>query len=457
MPSKTFPTELCVLSLAAAGACASVDPGPDYDAARAQIRATTGVEQVYDPRAQDETVDALDAALADGLGLEEAARLALLHNRALQAGFLGLGVARADFVQAGLLENPSLGLAFLFPDGGGRVRWTADLLWSVNELWEIPAREALAREGIEQRVLELSRLAGELVAAVQTAYLEGVAAREGLELARADLELARRSLAGVRRQVEAGAATRTDESLAESLALSAELTLQRADRARSTALRELAALLSLERDLSGVELVDALPVPEAPPWSAEALVETGLQARPDLRAADRALAVAERRAELERLRRFPELSLGVSAERPESGADTDLLVGPSAALELPLFDRNQAQVSRAEHEAAQIRREREALAAQVAQQVRAALDRAAIAARAAGFAVEELVPQAERGAALSARAYELGDTTVLALLSTQRAALEARRVGLETRLEAALARLELARVVGRPPQEVAAP
>src|SRR5688572_18401928 len=228
---------LAILALWASS-CATVDPRADFERAAQAIRATTGEEEVFDPNAPLLTPVEIQAALADGLGLKEATGLVLLNNRRLQAGFLALGVSRADFVQAGLLENPSLSLAFLFPDAGGRVRWTADLVGSVAEIWQIPSRKPLARAGLEQRILELSRFAGELVAATKMAYFEGVAAREARSIGRANLELARRSLEGVRRQVAEGVASKTDESLAEGLALGAELSFQRAERGEVMATRK---------------------------------------------------------------------------------------------------------------------------------------------------------------------------------------------------------------------------
>jgi outer membrane protein TolC len=449
--SSSFRWFSSLAALSVAG-CATVDPRPDYDEARQKIQAATGAEEVHDPDAPVLSKDEIRAVLADGLGLTEATRLALLNNRRLQAGFLALGVARSEFVQAGLLENPSLSLAFLFPDAGGRARWTADLIGSVVGIWQIPTRQALARAGLEQRILELSRFAGELVAATKKAYFEGVAAREARSVARANLELARRSLAGVRRQVEEGAVSRTDEGLAESLALAAELSFDRAEREEVSALRELAAVLSLEEDVLAVALTDPLPEPAFQALERERLVGRSLKARADIRSVERAIAAAEERVSLERRRRFG-LSAGVSAERPEGATSADLLVGPAAAVELPLFDQNQAQVSRAEFELGERRKEREALLAEISQEVRAALDKTEIASRAAAFAKDELVPQAERSASLAERAYELGDTTVLTLLQAQRAVLEARRTEIEALLEAALSRIELERTAGSPLEE----
>ncbi len=436
-------------ALSVAG-CETVDPRPDYERARQEIRAITGEEEVHDPDEPALSAAEIGTMLSDGLGLDEAARLALLNNRRLQAGFLGLGVARAEYVQAGLLENPSLSLAFLFPDAGGRARWTADLVGSVAEIWQIPSRKALAQAGLEQRILELSRFAGELVAATKEAYFESVAAREARSVARTNLELARRSLEGVRRQVEEGVASKTDEGLAESLALGAELSFQRTEREEVAAKRKLAALLSLEEDVLSVALTDALPDPAWKRIEREAFVEASLNARPDLRAAARAVAAAEERVALEHKRRFPGVSAGLSAERPEGGSSADFLVGPGAEIEIPLFDQNQAQVSHTEFDLAARRMEYEALAAEASQEVRAALDKAEIASRAAAFAKDELVPQAERSASLAEKAYELGDTTVLTLLQAQRGALEARRTEIEALLEAVLSRIEVERAAGAP-------
>ena len=449
MPRRSSLHVLGVLALLATSGCATVDPRPDYEQARQEIRATTGEAQQYDPQGPVLSSEEIGAVLADGLGLAEATRLALLNNRRLQAGFLSLGVARSDFVQAGLLENPSLSLAFLFPDSGGRVRWTADLLGSVAEIWHIPARQALARAGLEQRILELSRFAGELVADTRSAYLESVAAREARSVARANVELARRSLTGVRRQVEGGVASRTDEGLAESLALGAELAFRRTEREEAAALRRLAALLSLEEDLLLLTLTDPLPVPAWRTLEREELVEKSVNARADIRAAERAVAAAEEKVALERKQRFG-LGAGASAERPEGDSSVDLLVGPAATVELPIFDQNQAQVSRAEYELAERRKEREALVAEVRQEVRAALDRAEVASRAATFASEELVPRAIANATLAEKAYELGDTTVLTLLQAQETALEARRTEIDALLEAALSRIDLERAAGAP-------
>src|SRR5688572_30657892 len=150
--------------------CASVDPRPDFEEARSSIRSTTGRESVFDPAEPVLTEVEIAAVLSGGLTLDQALELALQNNRRLQASFLELGVGRAEFVQAGLLANPTLSLAFLFPSGGGRSRIGGDILQSVSDLWQLPHRRSLARVGQEQRLLDLSRFAGELVVDTKAAY-----------------------------------------------------------------------------------------------------------------------------------------------------------------------------------------------------------------------------------------------------------------------------------------------
>jgi cobalt-zinc-cadmium efflux system outer membrane protein len=442
---------LHALPALALGACAAlVDPAPDYDAARKLVRETTGLDAVRDPEGPVLAEEEIRAVLADGLTLDEALTLALENNRRLQAGFLELGVGRADFVQAGLLENPTLSLAFLIPSGGGRARIGADLVQSVAELWQLKHRKELARLGQDRRILDLSRFAGELVQDARAAYFEAVAARELRGVAGADVDFARTALAAVRRQVEVGVATRTEESLAEGEVLAAELAYRLLERAESSEKQRLAALLSLQRGLGDAVLADPLPAAAALAGADDSLVERGAASRIDVRAARSEVLFAEAQVRLEQRRANPGVAAGFAAERTESGGASDLVGGVAGSIELPLFDQNQAQIRRAEYRRDAVRKELEALLAEVSAEIRIAQGRARVARDAAEFVEQELLPQAERAAAQARRAYELGDTTVLALLESRRRVALARREAVRARLEIARAGSALERSVGAP-------
>jgi outer membrane protein TolC len=298
-------------------------------------------------------------------------------------------------------------------------------------------------------MLEASRFAGELAADTKSACFEAVAARDRVCTARAGAEFARAALQAVRQRVRGGVATKTEVGVAESQALGADLALQCAEMLEVASMRRLAALLSISRDLAGVALADGLPEPDEPALDREAMARSSSATRLDLRAATAALAAAEAWIALERRRARPDVEASVSVGWPERGASVDLLAGPGLAIELPLFDRNAAAIRRAELERVRVAKEREALAAEVAQEVRAAIDRAA-AARTARFVVGELSPQAERSAALARTACDLGDTTVLPLLESERVVLIARQNRVEALMLAAKARIDVERATGAP-------
>jgi cobalt-zinc-cadmium efflux system outer membrane protein len=450
MPSICLRHRGYLVLLIALASCTQVDLRPAYEEAQQEIRMVTGTKTVHDPDAPVLTSSEINAFLADGLDLNEALQLALLNNRRLHAEFLTLGVARADFVQAGLLANPSLSLAFLFPSAGGRGRWTADVVGSLADLWQIPSRQAIAQAGAEQRLIELSRFAGELVAATKTAYFQCVAARAQQRLSRSNLEYADQALVGLRRQVAEGVSPKTDELLGENAVLSFKLAQQRAEREVVVSARELAALLSLHEDLLPVPLTDALAHGALPEEDREAFVAKSLMARPDLRAAARAVAAAEERVLLEHQRTFPELSTGLSAERPEAGSSSSLFFGPALTLELPIFDQNQAQLARARFEHARFVKEHEALIAEATQDLRSAFDKAAVASRTANLVKKQVLPQAERNVALAEKLYAFGESTVLPLLQSRQQCIEARQTLIAAALEATLAQIALERAAGAP-------
>lgn len=447
-----LPSPMPLALLALLGACSVGVLQPDYEAARELVRVSTGAQEVHDPAAAPLAPEAVAALLADGLTLDEAQRLALLENRRLQAAFLGLGITHAEWVQAGLLRNPSLGLAVFLPSGGGRTRLAGDLAQDIGDLWRLPERRAAAAADHEQRVLELAGLAADLVAAVRAGYCTAVAARESRALAEADAALAGELAAAGAQRVAVGAASELEAGLLRGAALESELRATQARRAESEALRNLAALLSLPGDLAGVPLTD--PLPEAQPGPpAEEAVTRALAARLDVRASAAAVASAEARLAVERGESSPDLQAGLVAERPESGSTTDLLAGPGLTLELPLFDRNEAGIRRAEAERDQARKLHEGLCVEVAQQARAAADRAALAAGAAASVRDALLPQSERSLDLARRSFDLGGVPLMVLLEARRASLTARQALLDANLEAALADIELLRAVGGPARE----
>ena len=315
-------THTCVvlsLSLVLSG-CAQVKPQMDFARTRQMITEATGVEAVYDPEVPLLTEEELDSILTGGLTLEEATRLALLNNRQLHAEFMSVGVAKAKWVQAGLLSNPTLGFSAQFPEGGGRSNIQTSIAQNIADLWQIPRRKEVAQAALDETILRIAHTAARLVADTKVAYFRARGAEEFVALAHENLELLSKSHQAVKAQREAGTASMLDENLARGQVLSAELGVRNTRLASANAKRHLARLLSVAREVDDVTLSDELPDIFNQPLPADEFIELARRNRLDLRALAKAVQARLADIRVEKLKVFPDVSLGLAFERLERRA-----------------------------------------------------------------------------------------------------------------------------------------
>ena len=472
-------------ALAAAGGCATVDPQHDYERVGRRVLEATGQQRVYQPE-DDELIDELvEELLQEGVSVDEAVQITLLNNPSLQAAFMDVGMARADVVQAGLYSNPFVGISARFPDGGGLANIEAGVAQNIAELWQIPVRKLAADRSLDAAILDLARTAASLAAEAKDGYYAAVGADERFRIAQENLDIAGNLLELAIARQKAGAANELDVNLSRSIALDAQIEVERARLAAAEARRELATLLGLNTDANLLALTDPLPneFPETP--DANSLVEVAKVWRLDLRTADRAVSAAQARLEQQYRSVFPVIELGLGMERSErrrSGgrdvlADTvrssiagggltapeiqprserqsekgqDVIIGPSVGIELPIFDQNQAQIAKAQYALQQARKTLDALDRAVTQQVRGAVDRALTAWRLRRMYRDQSIPLAQSNLDLSREAYRAGRASFLSVLEAQRFFLETRRGYVEASQSAATMIPELERTIGLP-------
>ena len=206
--------------------CKTVDPRPDYAKADARIAQATGLSETYRPGDDAAIEKRVAELLGEGLTADAAVRIALLNNRDLQAAWLNIGMAKADWVQSGLLSNPTVDFAMRFPASTGIPDLTADLAQNIADLWRIPVRQRGAKHDLDQAILELADKAAELAAQAKQAYYDVAGAEMALQIAEENLTTARRllDLALIRRQ--AGAGAETDVNLSRGPVLEAELAVK---------------------------------------------------------------------------------------------------------------------------------------------------------------------------------------------------------------------------------------
>src|SRR4029453_734563 len=162
--------------------------------------------------AEDEAAAARVQSLLGGeLNLDAAVQIALLNNRTLQAVYEQLGIAQADLVQAGLLENPILAADVRFPTAeGAAIGAGLGLAQEFIALLQIPLKRRVAESAFDEAPLPGSAALMALVAAGKRAFYRLQGAQQLLELRRSVVESTALSADVARGQHEAGNITALD-------------------------------------------------------------------------------------------------------------------------------------------------------------------------------------------------------------------------------------------------------
>jgi cobalt-zinc-cadmium efflux system outer membrane protein len=374
------------------GGCASVNP----DVAFSDVQETTserlGGRDVTWNRGGPEAKAAQDAVarlLESPLTADSAVQIALLNNRRLQAEYEDIGIAQADLVQAGLLENPSFSAEILV--GNDAVSPTFSVVQNFFNVLTLPARRTVATSAFERAKYELGDKILNVAAEVRTAYYKLLADQQAAELFRQVVSATQAAAELAERQAQAGNLNRRDQALQQGQYAQTVIELSRTEAEIASDREHLNRLLGLYGDQIMWTLPDRLPdVPPARP-SLDGLETAAIEHRLDLAGARAELQTATYALDLGRqLRWFSVLGLGVQFERdPDSGK---WLKGPVVEFTLPVFDQGQARVATLEAQRRRSEKAFAALAVDVRSEVREAYARLVAAQDAAAFYKTRVLP-----------------------------------------------------------------
>ena len=395
--------KLAVVGPLLLGGCVSIPSDAGFSDVQNTASTRLGVEEVRWNRGEedDKRVNAAIARMLESpLTPSSAVQIALLNNRRMQAEYESLGIARAELLQAGLLENPSLSAEILI--GNGAVSPSISLVQNFLNLLTLPARSTIASSAFEAVKFEVSQKVLDLAADVRSTYYKLVADQQSVDFFRQVVSATEAGAELAFRQGQAGNINRRDQALQQSLYAQAILELARAEARLASDREMLSQLLGLSGDQTAWNLPDRLPdIPSAKP-SIDGLETLAIERRLDLAGARQELLTSTQALDLARQLRFLSvLGLGVKFEKdPENGK---WLKGPVIELVLPIFDQGQARIASLE---AQQRRSEKlvvALAVDVRAQVREAWARLVAAHDAASYYQSTILPLQEQIIAESQR------------------------------------------------------
>jgi cobalt-zinc-cadmium efflux system outer membrane protein len=392
---------------------------------------------------------------ADALAAFERGSQALADARAAEAG------ARGDLVQAGLIPNPNLSLSAANlpitatppPTGNGPV-WSKNLVTSVgvDQLLELGGkrgkRQAQARAALAGAVAGIADARRTALFELRTAFWSAVRARARRLLAEQVTGRSAETLRISKARLDAEDISRADFEKVELEAMKQQNDLADAVATERGAVAGLLALVGPTAP-PDVEVRGDLTI-RPPPLEEARLVQRATEERADVRAA-RAQAEAARAAVgLAEAQAIPDLTLGVGYTRSRSVAvgDNPDSLALTFSVPLPLFHRNQGEITRASAEAERSDRAAAALQARVAREVSAALARYRAAADKVSRYDGGALQRADRALAVAEKTWRAGDRSLLEYLEAERTWVELRGDYLDTQFELRQAAFELEKVAG---------
>ena len=289
-------------------------------------------------------VDAINAILRKPLGADDAVQVALLNNRGLQATYWSVGIAEADLVQAGRLQNPAFG--FKRTRQGDDVEIERTLTVNIVNLLTAPLAQRIERRRFAQTKLLVANEIQKHAAETRRAYYEAVAALQGVAYAGQVNSAAEASADLAGRMAKAGNWSQLDLIREQSFYAETTAAVGRAQKRAVVAREELTKLMGLWGQQASYKLPDRLPELPGSAFELEDIERIAIRDRLDIQAAKLDTEQTAASLGLTRTTRFINvLDLGyVETNRPGAVAAR----GYALSLEIPLFDWGSARVAKSE-------------------------------------------------------------------------------------------------------------
>lgn len=309
---------------------------------------------------------------------------------------------------------------------------------------KLDARRILAQQRIDALAVERETRRLDLLAEVARRYLAAVAAQKQREIAQLDIAQRQRTVAGARQRLQAGASPESVVLTAQAALARAELDRARAEQRLIAARQHLAALWG-ERDPDfDVVARDPLKLPAIDDFSALA---TLVQSTPELGQFADEQRIREARLQLARSSGTADLDWQVGVRRSQ-GTDDFGLVG---SVSMPLGSRSRAQpeIRIAEAELASLEIEREVKGMALYSTLAEAHGRYRVAQVEVQRLQSDVLPKLGQAETAAERAYRAGAISYLEWAQLQSERTAARRQQLDVALDAQRALIEIQRLTGQ--------
>jgi outer membrane protein TolC len=337
-----------LLAAAALSGCAGFSADGGLGPAQQAAQQRLGNKELIWVRS-DSDRDRVDARVAELLGApltaDTAVQIALFNHRGLQASFHDLGLSEAELVQASRLPNP--GFSFAKLKAGDEREIDRGFHFSLARLIAMPwLREAAQRRfeatqgAVALRVLEHG-------AATRKAWVQAVAAQEGVRYAQQVMRAAEASAELARRMQQVGNFSALQRAREQAFYADAALGVARAEQTERSAREKLTRLMGLWGAQTGFLLPERLPDLPAQAKDLPDVERMALTQRLDVQGARLAARQLATQQGLAGAAVFTS-GLEIGAQR-NSYNNAPTQRGWELGFELPLFDGGGARRASADH------------------------------------------------------------------------------------------------------------
>lgn len=378
---------------------------------------------------------------------ELAVRIAIVRHPRIREGYAALGIAQAELYDAARLANPTLSAAVLDSNAANsRPQITLGLVQNFANLLLLGPRKRIASGEVERAKLLTAQAVLVLAAEVETAYYQYVGAAQVAQMRQLVARAARISADLATRFYDAGNINRKELQQEQAAATDAEIEATLAAAKAEVARTELNRIMGLSAAESDWDAKLEITLPVAQEDNPQQLLNTANSQRLDLLAARREVVLLEDALGLARSYRYlGSFELGVEYERESDGSR---LLGPTLALELPIFNQGDGSVMRALARLERSRAQASQLEIDISNAVSLASKKVAVHRGLIQRYQQELIPQREE---VVARMQELQLFMIIGqfeLINAKQQEYDAYQGYIERLRDYWLARVELAREVG---------
>ena len=439
---------LTALACVLLGGCVAIpaDRGAANSRTLVESRSATAGSVPLVPLATDAAAEFTHRLLDAPIGAAEAVQLALLNSPRMRLLYAQLGLVQGEVYDATRLSNPSLGYMRLTPDVGGGAKTTWSIAQSFTEILFQRFRNRVGRAQALKAEQQVAHAVLQLEAEVREAFYQHAGAQMASRLRAAAARGARTSADLAGRFHDAGNVTLLQRSREEAVASQASIGARRLAADALAARGRLLTLLNLSIDDSSPRFVAELMLPMPLGADLSSLHSLADSQRLDLAALR--TEVDMRQQQLTHVRHWRWLGgLTVRAER-ETERDGEVMSGPGASIELPVFNSGKGTYLRSSALAETSTARLAGLATEIRNEIGVQYE----VLEAARFAVDEyrtqLLPLQERIVASSQREQNFMLIGAFELLAARREEIDTYESYVDAVRDYWIARTRLARSVG---------